>query len=489
MNKNALDGFRAKVAVIGSGPGGAISAATLQESGVSTLLIEEGPSERPGDREPFSADEMAAKYRNGGQTVAFGPARVQYVEGRCVGGGSEINSGLYHRTPGEILEQWRRDYGVIGSTIDDLRPFFERCERAVNVCKSPGPPAPMAAKLRAGATAMGWSSIEVPRWVTYGTGRYDSLGTPIGEKNSMSATFIPRFLAAGGRLESNLRAIRIQRSGGRFHIECERTPQGGRPSREIVIAEKVVVSGGAVQTPLLLRRSGLTHRIGDTLHLHPTVKIVAEFEEEVTCPGAGVPSEQVKEFSPELSFGCSISTLGHLAVNLLMHRDALRTLKGRWRNMATYYVMARGDGIGSVRSLPGARDAFVRYQISETDARNLRKGIAHLARLLFAAGAIRLYPVLAGSEVLEDEGSVSRMYGQFEAPSANVMTIHLFSSCPMGEVETVTATDSFGRVRGTAGLVIADASILPTSLGVNPQGSIMALTSRNIEFLISEGYF
>ena len=60
------------------------------------------------------------------------------------------------------------------------------------------------------------------------------------------------------------------------------------------------------------------------------------------------------------------------------------------------------------------------------------------------------------------------------------MTIHLFSSCPLGEDRVRCVTDSFGRVHGSPDLYIADASLLPGPPGVNPQGSLMALVRRNV---------
>src|SRR5262249_62162067 len=130
---------------------------------------------------------MVQKYRNGGVTVTTGPARVAYVEGRCVGGGSEVNSGLYHRTPPDVLEEWCRDYKVEALREDDLQPHFEACEKDLCVSLLPGPAPPASRKLHEGAGLLGWKSLEVPRWF-----RYDS---PAGTKQTMTKTFVPRLLA------------------------------------------------------------------------------------------------------------------------------------------------------------------------------------------------------------------------------------------------------------------------------------------------------
>ena len=257
--------IRAEVAVIGSGPGGAVTACLLAEAGRDVLLIEEGPFVPLEDCVPFSMDEMVAKYRNGGVTVAMGATKVAYVEGRCVGGGSEINSGLYHRTPPEILETWRKDFQVEGLTDVDLRTHFEACERDVSVSAMPGSLPPASLKLHEGAQRLGWKSLEVPRWF-----RYDAPSNPAatarpkGDRQSMTKTFIPRALRAGCRLLPNTRARTIRRDGARWLISGHAQPEGA-PGQAIAIeAGNVFVCGGAIQTPTLLRRVAVSHATSAT---------------------------------------------------------------------------------------------------------------------------------------------------------------------------------------------------------------------------------
>ncbi|MDD5628725.1 MAG: GMC family oxidoreductase N-terminal domain-containing protein, partial [Elusimicrobia bacterium] len=103
---------RTDIAVVGSGPGGAVAACVLAEAGREVLLIEEGPGIGQESCRPFSLAELAQKYRHGGVTAALGPVPVAYVEGKVVGGGSEVNSGLYLRAPAARLEEWSRAYAV-----------------------------------------------------------------------------------------------------------------------------------------------------------------------------------------------------------------------------------------------------------------------------------------------------------------------------------------------------------------------------------------
>jgi len=464
--------------VIGSGPGGSLTAAHLAAAGRSVTVLEDGAHLGLDSARAFSRDEMEQKYRNGGLTVAFGPSRVQYVEARCAGGGSEINSGLYHRAPPAVLEHWRSEFGVEHLEESDLLPHYEANERRLSVSYLPSEQAaPRSAQLmRLGATKMGWESREVPRWF-----RYDASDDG-GRRQSMTETFIPDMLQQGARLVTETRVTGVTRRGTQW-VVCGR--RNGRYSEPFEIAARnVFVCAGAVQTPAILRRSGIDRNVGKTLRLHPTVQLVAEFPEDVTDENSGVPSEQVKQFAPEISFGCSISSREYVALKLYGFREALRDLPNRWRRMAAYYAMAQGSGTGEVRVLRPFADPLVTYRLAPSDAGHLRRGLRLLCELLLAAGAVALYPVVAGAPILRSAADVAGVDEWFEASGANLMTIHLFSSVPMGEARERCAVVSFGRVYGCDGLYVADASLLPTSTTVNPQGTIRAIARRNVlEFL------
>jgi len=462
---------RCAIAVVGSGPGGAITACLLAEAGRDVLLIEEGPFCPLESCPPFSKEEMLRKYRNGGQTVAMGRNKVAYVEGCCVGGGSEINSGLYHRAPPEILELWRRQFKVSALTEADLRPHFEACERELSVSLLPGAAQAASLKLHQGASRLGWKSLEVPRWFRYGPG--NAAG---GQRQSMTRTFVPRLLQAGGKLLPQTRIQRLRRQAGKWLLQGSHASAGALR----IEAETVFLCGGALQTPALLRRSGITRNIGNALQMHPTVKIVARFPDPVNAADMGVPAHQVKEFAPRLSFGCSISSPPYLALGMIDHPSWASEVRHDWTCMANYYAMLAGQGRGTVRPLPMFGDPLVRYQLGEPDRRHLAEGLGKLAEVLFAAGALALYPGLAGGPRLLSRDDLRQLPEMLPNGLARLMTVHLFSSCPMGEDQHVCATDSFGRVHGFDHLFVNDASLLCTAPGVNPQGSIMALARRNV---------
>ena len=104
--------------------------------------------------------------------------------------------------------------------------------------------------------------------------------------------------------------------------------------------------------------------------------------------------------------------------------------------------------------------------------------------LLFEAGAESIYPSIRGFGVLKSVDEINQIPRLLPRDKTNIMTIHLMSSCPMGEDEKICATDSFGKVYGYDNLYINDGSLLCSAPGVNPQGSIMVVALRNVNHFL-----
>jgi hypothetical protein len=203
---------------------------------------------------------------------------------------------------------------------------------------------------------------------------------------------VPRATAAGCRLAPGVRAQRIEKSftGWKVHVK-------GDAGSGVILANTVFVCAGAVQTPAILRNSGFSRNIGDSLAMHPTIKVVARFDDEVNYEQLGVPVHQVKEFSPRMSFGCSISSPPYLALAMADHPGYEDEVRRRWRHMAIYYAMITGPTVGRIRSLPLCDDPLIRYALSPVDWRDLATGLRRLCKLLLAAGAKELYPSIRGA--------------------------------------------------------------------------------------------
>ncbi len=244
----------------------------------------------------------------------------------------------------------------------------------------------------------------------------------------------------------------------------------------------MIVCGGAIQTPALLQRSGLRHRVGRTLAVHPTVKLTARFPDELNVAD-DVPVHQVKEFAPDLSFGGSASGPGLAALALSDEWQRSGPDIEEWRHLAVYYAAITSEGRGAVRAIPGLRDPLVTYRLTRRDRAVLGRGLARLALLLLEGGATAVHPSYRGAPVVRTRADLATVAATFGVARASVMTVHLCSTVPLGE-DDGSATDSFGLVRGTSNIYVNDASLLPDAPGVNPQGSVMAFAIRNARHFV-----
>ena len=466
-----------EVLVIGSGAGGAVTAARLAEAGRQVTVVEEGPWVDPDRHEPFSLDEMVAKYRHRGLQGALGSPAIAYAEGRCVGGSTEINSGLYHRLPDYLAEDWRTAYDIEDFGAEPLARYAAQVEEELGVSRLPTAPPPSSAALERGATKLGWRNVEFARVF-----RYDEAGR--GTKQTMSRTMVPRAVAAGADVIPDCRVLRLDRKAGRVTgARCERThPDGGRELLHIA-ADHVVVCAGAIHTPALLQRSGIRRNIGNGLKMHPTVKIAARFTHPVDH--GDVPMHRVTEFDPYLTIGGSASRRGHIAMALAEASPDIVEPMESWENISVYYAAIRSHGAGRVRAIPGLRAPLVTYKLTEADMSRLAQGLVHLGEVLLAAGAVELYPSVVGGPVARDLDDLGRWWDRTTRANTNLMTVHLFSTVRMGNDRSRTGADSYGRVWDHDNLYVNDGSLLPGASGVNPQAAIMAIATRNCEHFLA----
>jgi hypothetical protein len=152
-------------------------------------------------------------------------------------------------------------------------------------------------------------------------------------------------------------------------------------------------------------------------------------------------------------------------------------------HMACYYVGVRGTGRGRVRPSRWERGRTrLEYELSAEDIINLSHGLARLSTLLLQGGAVELFPAVSGiAPITTPVQAVRWLDDRLEGPACNLTTVHAFSSCPIGERRDRCAADSFGKLHGSENVYINDASMIPDSPGVNPQGTIMTLAHRNAQ--------
>ncbi|HUK61814.1 MAG TPA: GMC family oxidoreductase N-terminal domain-containing protein, partial [Dongiaceae bacterium] len=286
----------ADVVVIGTGAGGAVIAAELAEAGARVVMVEEGEQHNAREFTAEPLQQFRMLYRDHGLTGAIGNGFIGIPLGRAVGGTTTINSGTCWRAPEAVLQRWETEFGIPNLANGGLTPEFERVEQALHVGPVPEELLGPGDKLfRRGAEALGFSGESIPRNALgcRGTG-VCAFGCPRDAKQSMNVSYVPRAVRAGAKVHVRARAARVLIEGGRaVGLVADRLDRHGRPNgdRLWVLADRTVISAGALLTPVLLARSGTAPRrgpIGRYLHIHPATRVLALFDEPVRA-WEGVP--------------------------------------------------------------------------------------------------------------------------------------------------------------------------------------------------------
>lgn len=461
--------------VIGSGAGGALSAQFLAERGREVLILEEGPFIEFENGRCGIADTFPKIWREGGAIPIMSNTSLVFGEGRCLGGSTQLNAGLLNRAPEEIVENWRSEYGVMDLEADAVNKFQNRIEQFLSAHTEDDSKNPMSAVLRRGSGKAGFKGVQIP------VASKTTDGNAV--KQSMQETFLKDAALHGAKMLVNCRVDKILLRR-KMAVGVIATYKGAKEPQKIIINCKYLfISAGAIQSPLLLRRAGIKKNIGNSLQFHPTLRVIAEFDEPILGYAHKMPSFQIKEFSPLITMGASLTSPPYIAAGLALNWENQKRFMARQDNMAIFYVGVKSRSQGITRNMPLINGSYiVRYSLSPEDAKNLAFGYAKLCELLFSSGAKRLFPAITNSGIIENLSQVKKFLSEpLPLKYLNLVTIHSYSSCPMGELENYSALDSYGKLRGFENIYINDASILPTSPGVNPQGPLMAMVLRNLE--------
>lgn len=477
-----------EVCVIGSGAGGAVVAKELSERGHEVLILEEGDYFSRDDFQTLSTlTRNRLIYRDGGLFATIGLPMVLLPTGCAVGGTTVINSGTCFRTPDSILKRWQEESGLESLTTESLSPLFDKIEKTLGV--GPVPEGVLGANdriLMRGMEKMGFCSHPLLRNAPGCRGSGVCIfGCPTGAKQSMEASYLPKAFASGATLYPRCRVERLVTAADRV-VRIEAT---FRESRLTVYPKKVIVSCGTLSTPLLLRRSGIGLRsgeLGKNLSIHPTGKIVGLFDE--TVDGfKGVPqASYLPDDAGELMYESVFFPPWLLATSLHHSGEELYQLMRAYRNLAIFGFLVHDRSLGRVYEGKGGRP-LVFYNLGKREMGLFRKGFSVLGRVFFAAGAKRIFPTLKTISRIDSVIELDRVVAsQVKRSSLEAAAFHPLGTCRMGISPRNSVVDPELRVHELENLWVADGSIFPSSLGVNPQITIMAFATRCAETIHRE---
>ncbi len=476
--------WEADYVVIGTGAGGAAAASQLSRGGAEVVMVEAGAWRDQGDYPSTVYGSFRDLFDRWGTTVARGPAFSPIIQGRCVGGSTVINSAIVVRTPGDIFDQWQRELGVGGEALAErVWAHQDRIEEELFVETTRPEYLGRSSELALEAgRRLGIDSHLMRRAVKGCLGKTDCLqGCRHGKKQSTNLQWVPEVINSGGGILSCAPVQRVlfesQRAvgvAGRFVHPRSRK----KGARFVVRARRgVLLAASSTHTPCILQRSGVkSPALGQQFRAHPGCAIPGIYAEKVGRDFGATQGWASTEFRQNP--GYKLETL-NLPLELIAGRlkgggSALMERLEEMPRMGVWVAACRANSAGTVRQRFGRPS--VSYAMDSSDMASLKAGLKKTAELHFATGATHILPGIQGLPEKMKADQLSLFDTATLNPRAYTTILsHLFGGAVMGANAQQGFCDEQGKAYNYEGLYVADASLLPSNLGVNPQHTIMAM--------------
>jgi len=488
----ALD---ADYVVVGSGAGGATAAVTLARAGAKVIIVEAGAWRDPSDYAVSVYGAMRDMLDAWGSNFTRGRAYWPIVQGTLVGGTTVVNSAIAVRTPADIFEQWEREHGIGGKGMAEaVWRYQDDIER--ELCVEEAPPNSRGRSnllAKKAADKLGFDNHYMRRYIKDCRGDGQCLqGCREDRKQSLNRNYVPEVLERGGDVLSCAPVERVLLEGNRAVGVSGRFlhPQTKERGADFVVRAKkaVLMAASVTKTPLLLMASGIKSRaLGKFFRAHPGTPCFGLYDEPIDMnKGAtqGWASTAYRE-KPGFKLETLSLPLDMLSGRLSGSGEQLMERLEKFRHIAMWVHACRADAVGEIKRTLTGKPA-VNYTLDRHDMLKFREAMYLIAKMHVAAGARAVIPATFGMPYQLEPNQIDQLKDAPLDPRAYVAILsHLFGGCVMGKDPATSVCDGRGRVHGYEGLVIADASAIPTNLGVNPQHTIMALARLFAEQLES----
>jgi len=490
----------ADVVVIGSGAGGGTVAqrlAPLAERGLRVIVLEQGPRLRDEDFDGNELRMARALYTDaGGFLNEEGTLTLAF--GRAYGGSTVVYTGTSLPPPERVVRAW----AVPGLDHQDLLSRVGRYVRENNVHLLPDEEINENNRLFVeGAGAAGFSVHQFPVNVKGCRGSsLCNLGCPNGAKQGTHKVQLPRAEESGVEVVTRAEAMRIGSKTVTVRVSASDGREPGAPSEwdpgsYEIRARTIVVSGGAVGSSALLLRSGLGSGLpllGAGLTVHPALILVGEHDHDVSND-VGHPKSFYIDRAAEEGFILETCTYFPFvtAKSLTGFGAAHERFLGVFPRLQMILVLACDRALDRNR-VSVARDGrpSVRYRFTPQVVERLAAASRAAAHVFFGAGAVRVHAPLADPHVLDaaeaDQVDARVRASNFQAGRCSVSAAHLQGGCRMGTDVSDSVTDSWGRVHGHPWLRVADSSLFPDAIQINPYLTVMALADRVAEGVLAD---
>ncbi|MGV9350552.1 GMC family oxidoreductase [Streptomyces spiralis] len=496
------------IVVVGGGTAGCVLAARLtQDSDTRVLLLEAGSAALPdAAAHPPAWPSLAASEAAWGDTTVVqraSGAPVAFPRGKVLGGSSAINAMVFARGHHTSYDSWN-DHGAKGWTFDDLLPYFQRTETAVSAAPGRGTNGPLSVEpakvpndvllaCLAGAVETGHRRAhDISGGLEEGFGPVDLNIVDGRRQSAVDAYLLPALNRPNLKVVTDAVAHRLLFNGRRcIGVEYD---LDGR-THVARAAGEVVLTAGAVGSPLILQRSGIGSEddlrqaqvdvfhalpgVGRNLHDHPRANLVYQARRPVPVPRnnhgeiLGLLRSTPDADGPDVQI---------IFIDIPLPNPIAPVQNGFTIGISPMRPASRGS-LRITSADPYAPPVIdPNYFAEEQDVRAVLSGIATARRIAWSSalaewGIEEISPGLGAVDEESIGDFAQKYFGSY---------CHPVGTCMMGE-DDASVVDSDLRVHGLDGLRVADASVIPSIPSSNTNATVYALAERAADLLRRPG--
>lgn len=415
--------------IIGSGPGGSIAAYLSAQKNKRVLLVEEGAPKSKVDQ--HSLLQLINDFRDSGQEIVLSNPLIPFAQGSLVGGSSEINSGLYHRLPIHKQEEWlrvlsvpKRRWDYSQDKIESIVKITKQSPKSLGVY--------LNSPLKIAAQEMGWECHQIPRWRHYNENSFDHYGMvetfqKLSDSNLLILSSHKALVVIPG---VNVQSIKLN---------------GSKCNHEIM-AKRVTISCGTVETPRLLVRSKLINHKDFNFGFHAMSRIIGVFPENVNDLYDIDPHQAWTE-NYEHKFGVAVSTPAFLQATLASLGSKTKL---DYEKSLVFYASSPMQKSGKFYKV--GTQVYPAYKFNNKERASIDSATKMLTEGLKRTPAIKIIT---------------------SSHKPSLSTVHIFGSMPLGNSK-LDLRGTFKNI-GHPNIRVCDASLFPSAPLVNPQGPLMHL--------------
>ena len=471
------------------------------------LLVERGPRYSP--LQDFNDDEMEMTrklYKEGGLQMS---KRFDLIimQGECVGGTTVINNAICFEMPQNIRDLWQNEYGV---DLTELNEQYRRVEKELEISEIPDTAVNRLVRDRFIAGVTGYNAkvpaadqlkidnpLKANQRSMLGDG-CDNIGNKRQRNRSMLETYIPWSEALGVQIVSDTSAVcfTTDRTGKRAEHVVLRDNVGNL--KKVCVRKAVILSGGVIASSSFLMRSKVKQNVGRGLSCNFAFPIAFEFPDNLDAFDGTQITLGALDPQSRAIFETYSNPPGTFAISLPFYFERLTGSMKNFRKLTNFGILVGSEPNGVISKRPDVISGRpFTWNLGEQDVARIKYALTTVLDIAKAGGGTRgLLPTTPGIDIPLTDGDLDHFKKKLKDYPLRMADLKLLTAHPQGGNRMIgdnsqhaseRAVDANFRVDGFENVFVADASLFPTGITVNPQWTIMAMSSLAANHVLEKG--